>query len=66
MLYDFFLAPFADYAFMKRALVACLALALGGAPVGVLLVLRRMSLMGDALAHSVLPGAAIGFLVGGM
>ena len=66
MLYDFFLAPFAEYAFMKRALVACLALALGGGPVGVLLVLRRMSLMGDALAHSVLPGAAIGFLVGGL
>jgi zinc/manganese transport system permease protein len=66
MLYDFFLAPFAEYAFMKRALVACLALALGGAPVGVLLVLRRMSLMGDALAHSVLPGAAIGFLAGGL
>ena len=66
MLYEFFLAPFADYAFMKRALIACLALALGGGPVGVLLVLRRMSLMGDALAHSVLPGAAIGFLVGGL
>ena len=66
MLYDFFLAPFAEYAFMKRALVACLALALGGGPVGVLLVLRRMSLMGDALAHSVLPGAAIGFLAGGL
>lgn len=66
MVYDFFFAPFADYAFMKRALVACLALALGGGPVGVLLVLRRMSLMGDALAHSVLPGAAVGFLVGGL
>jgi zinc/manganese transport system permease protein len=66
MIYDFFFAPFADYAFMKRALVACLALALGGGPVGVLLVLRRMSLMGDALAHSVLPGAAVGFLVGGL
>jgi zinc/manganese transport system permease protein len=66
MLYDFFLAPFADYAFMKRALVACVALALGSGPVGVLLVLRRMSLMGDALAHSVLPGAAIGFLAGGL
>jgi zinc/manganese transport system permease protein len=66
MVYEFFFAPFADYAFMQRALVACLALALGGGPVGVLLVLRRMSLMGDALAHSVLPGAAVGFLVGGL
>ena len=66
MFYELFLAPFAEFAFMKRALAACVALALGGGPVGALLVLRRMSLMGDALAHSVLPGAAIGFLVGGL
>lgn len=66
MIYDLFVAPFAEYAFMKRALAACIALAVGGGPIGVLLVLRRMSLMGDALAHSVLPGAAIGFLVGGL
>jgi zinc/manganese transport system permease protein len=66
MLYDLLLAPFAEYTFMKRALAACVALALGGGPVGVLLVLRRMSLMGDALAHSVLPGAAIGFMIGGL
>jgi len=66
MLYDILIGPFADYAFMRRALLACLALALGGGPIGVLLVLRRMSLMGDALAHSVLPGAAIGFVIGGL
>ncbi len=66
MLYDILIGPFADYAFMRRALWACLALALGGGPIGVLLVLRRMSLMGDALAHSVLPGAAIGFVIGGL
>ena len=51
---------------MRRALVACVALALGSAPIGVLLVLRRMSLMGDAMAHAVLPGAAIGFLLAGL
>jgi len=50
---------------MRRALVACLALGLGCGPVGVLLILRRMSLMGDAMSHAVLPGAAIGFLVAG-
>ncbi|KAB0676422.1 metal ABC transporter permease [Aureimonas leprariae] len=65
MLYDFAVAPFADYGFMRRALVACLALGLGAGPVGVLLVLRRMSLVGDALSHAVLPGAAVGFLVAG-
>ena len=63
---DILLAPFADYAFMRRALVACLALAMGCGPVGVFLVLRRMSLVGDAMSHAVLPGAAIGFLVGGL
>ncbi len=60
------LAPFADYAFMRRALVGCLALALGGGPVGVLLMLRRMSLMADAMSHAILPGAAVGFLWAGL
>jgi zinc/manganese transport system permease protein len=58
--------PFLDYAFMRRALVACLALSLGSAPVGVFLVLRRMSLLGDALSHAILPGAAVGFVMGGL
>ncbi|SEH34357.1 metal ABC transporter permease [Magnetospirillum fulvum] len=66
MLYDLLVAPFADFAFMRRALIACLALSLGCAPVGMFLLLRRMSLLGDALSHSVLPGAAIGFLLGGL
>ena len=64
-MYDFFLSPF-EYLFLKRALIACLALSLGSAPVGVFLVLRRMSLMGDALSHSVLPGVAVGFLIAGL
>ena len=63
---DFFVSPFQDFLFMRHALAACLALALGCGPVGMLLVLRRMSLMGDALSHAVLPGAAIGFLVSGL
>ncbi|MBY0500487.1 MAG: metal ABC transporter permease [Alphaproteobacteria bacterium] len=63
---DFLISPFMDYVFLRRALMACIALSLGCGPVGVLLVLRRMSLMGDALAHAILPGAAIGFLVGGL
>ncbi len=63
---NLFLAPFQDFIFMRHALVACMALALGCAPVGVLLVLRRMSLVGDALSHAVLPGVALGFLVSGL
>ena len=51
---------------MRRALVASLALSVGGSSIGVFLILRRMSLMGDALAHALLPGAALGFLLGGL
>ena len=58
--------PFIEFAFMRRALVAGIALALGCAPVGVFLILRRMSLVGDALSHAVLPGVAVGFLVAGL
>jgi zinc/manganese transport system permease protein len=66
MLYDWLVAPFADFEFMRRALAASLALALGAAPIGVFLMLRRMSLVGDAMAHAILPGAAIGFLLSGL
>src|SRR5438874_2456977 len=57
--------PFETLAFMRAALVACVALALSNGAVGTLLVLRRMSLDGDVLGHAVMPGAAIGFLYGG-
>lgn len=65
-LWDLLFQPFAEFSFMRRALVACFALALGCGPVGVLLMLRRMSLIGDAMSHAVLPGAAIGFLIAGL
>ena len=58
--------PFSEFAFMRRALVATLALSLSAAPLGVFLTLRRMSLLGDALTHAVLPGVAIGFMVAGL
>src|SRR4029453_10706562 len=58
--------PFIEFSFMRRALVGCLALSLGAPPIGVFLMLRRMSLMGDALSHAVLPGAAIGYLLFGL
>ena len=63
--YALLLQPFADYGFMRRALVAALAVSLGSGPIGTLLVLRRMSLMGDAMAHALLPGVAVGFLFAG-
>ena len=66
MIYDALISPFTEFEFMRRALAAVIALALGGAPIGVFLMLRRMSLVGDAMAHAILPGAAIGFLLSGL
>jgi len=60
------LQPFIEFGFMRRALVACIALALSATPLGVFLSLRRMSLIGDALSHAILPGAAIGYLLSGL
>lgn len=63
---DALIAPFLDFAFMRRALLGCIAISIGATPVGVFLMLRRMSLTGDAMAHAILPGAAVGFLVSGL
>ena len=49
----------------KSAAAGAVALAFGGAPLGVLMVARRLSLMGDALSHGILPGIAIAFLMFG-
>jgi zinc/manganese transport system permease protein len=65
-MYDTFIAPFAEFEFMRRALAGVLALAFGAGPIGVFLMLRRMSLVGDAMAHAILPGAAVGFLISGL
>lgn len=64
--YDLAIGPFADFAFMRRALAGAVALSAGAAPIGVFLMLRRMSLMGDAISHAILPGAAIGYLFFGL
>jgi len=66
MIWDLLIAPFADFGFMRRALLGCVAIAIGATPVGVFLMLRRMSLTGDAMAHAILPGAAVGYLVAGL
>jgi zinc/manganese transport system permease protein len=65
MIHAALISPFADHPFMLRALVGTFALALGAAPIGVFLMLRRMSLMGDAMSHAILPGAAVGYLLSG-
>ena len=62
-IHDLLIAPFAEFAFMRRALIACIAISFSAGPIGSFLVLRRMSLMGDAMSHAVLPGVAVGFML---
>jgi len=66
VIWDALFQPFADFGFMRRALLGCIAISIGATPVGVFLMLRRMSLTGDAMAHAILPGAAIGYLIAGL
>ena len=60
---DFLLEPL-GYAFMVRGLIASIMVGIVCAVVGTYVVLRGMAFFGDALAHSILPGIAIGYLVG--
>lgn len=66
VIYDLVIGPFVEFSFMRRALVGAMALSLGAGPIGVFLMLRRMSLVGDAMAHAILPGAAFGYLLAGL
>lgn len=66
MIWDSLVSPFVEFGFMRRALMGCVAVSIGSTPVGVFLMLRRMSLTGDAMAHAILPGAALGYLVAGL
>ena len=66
VIYEAFFGPFIEFEFMRRALVGACALAIAGSPLGVFLILRRMALTGDAMAHAILPGAALGYLVAGL
>ena len=61
---SFFTEPF-QYEFIQRAIVASISIGISCGLIGTYIMLRRLSLIGDALAHSVLPGVVIGFLVAG-
>ena len=66
MIWEFLITPFEEFGFMRRALLGCIAVSIGATPVGVFLMLRRMSLTGDAMACAILPGAAVGYLIFGL
>ena len=63
--YALLIGPFETSGFMRTALIACLALALANGPMGILLILRRMTLEGNVLSHAIMPGAALGYLYAG-
>ena len=54
------------YSFMRRAFAATTVLSLSMAPVGTFLVLRRLSLAGEAMAHAITPGIVIAFVFTGL
>ncbi|CAD83568.1 manganese transport system permease protein [Candidatus Blochmanniella floridana] len=58
--------PFINFGFMRRAIVACCALSISITLIGGFLMLRRMSLVGDALSHAILPGVVIGYVFSGV
>jgi zinc/manganese transport system permease protein len=64
-MFDLLIAPFREDT-VRHSFAAVIALALSAGPVGVFLMLRRMSLVGDAMSHAILPGVAIGFLAAGL
>ncbi|MEM9763717.1 MAG: metal ABC transporter permease [Pseudomonadota bacterium] len=64
-MFDLF-AEMLGFAFMRRAFVVTLVLSASVAPVGAFLVLRRLSLAGEAMAHAITPGVVIGFVVAGL
>ena len=61
---DFFLQPL-SYDFMQRAILAAILVGIVCAVVGTYVVLRGMAFFGDALAHTILPGIAVGYLFSG-
>jgi manganese/iron transport system permease protein len=63
-IFEILLQPL-QYAFMQRGMVAAVLVGIVCAVVGVFVVLRGMAFFGDALAHAILPGVAVGYLLGG-
>lgn len=61
---EFVLSPL-RYEFMVRGLVAAVTVGIVCAVLGTYVVLRGMTFFGDALAHAILPGVAVAYLVGG-
>ena len=62
-MFEWLIAPL-NYTFMQRGLLAAIIVGILCALLGCYVVLRSMAFLGDAIAHSVLPGVAIAYLLG--
>lgn len=59
-----FLAALGHYNFLQSALLASVMVGVMSGIIGSFIILRGMSLMGDAISHSVLPGVAVAYMLG--
>jgi len=64
--WNIFVTPFTEYVFMQKALLSCILLCISAVPLGVFLLLRGLSLVGDSLSHGILPGIALAAIFFGM
>lgn len=64
-MWSLFIEPFLEFDFLRRALFESVILSLSFSVIGLVLVTRRLSLIGDTLSHAMLPGVVIAFLLGG-
>ena len=55
--------PF-QFAFMQRGMIASIVVGMLCAIIGCYVILRSMAFLGDALAHAILPGVAVAYLLG--
>lgn len=63
--YEVFIAPLTRYGFMRYGLAVAAIIGITSAVVSCLLVVRRQSLLGDAIAHAVLLGIVLGWIIAG-
>lgn len=59
-----FIQGLSDYHFLQNALITSVAIGIVAGAIGCFIILRGMSLMGDAISHAVLPGVALSFILG--
>lgn len=61
---QYFINGLYEFHFLQNALITAVVIGIVSGVVGCFIILRGMSLMGDAISHAVLPGVAISFILG--